>query len=46
MLNPNNLKDLFKGEVFLNEKMSKHTSYGIGGRVNAYIRPNSKKECT
>ena len=44
MLNPNNLKDFCKGEVFLNEKMSKHTSYGIGGRVKAYIRPNSKKE--
>ena len=44
MLNPNSLKDLCKGEVLLNEKMSKHTSYGIGGRVNAYIRPNSKKE--
>ena len=44
MLNPNNLKDLCKGEVLLNEKMSKHTSYGIGGRVKAYIRPNSKKE--
>ena len=44
MLNPNNLKNLCQGEVFLNEKMSKHTSYGIGGRVKAYIRPNSKKE--
>ena len=44
MLNPNNLKDLCKGEVLLNEKMSKHTSYGIGGKVKAYIRPNSKKE--
>ncbi len=44
MLNPNSLRDLCKGEVFLNEKMSKHTSYGIGGRVKAYIRPKSKEE--
>ena len=44
MLNPNNLKDFCKGEVFLDERMSKHTSYGIGGKVKAYIRPNSKEE--
>ena len=24
--------------------MSNHTSYGVGGRVNAYIRPNNKPE--
>ena len=24
--------------------MSNHTSYGVGGRVNAYIRPKNKPE--
>ena len=38
------LKNKFKGEILFDEKMSNHTSYGIGGKVNAYIRPKDKSE--
>ena len=43
-MNLDNLKDQFNCDVLINEKMSGHTSYGIGGPVLAYIRPNDKSE--
>ena len=42
MIDRNVLKNKFIGEILFDEKMSSHTSYGVGGRVNAYIRPNNK----
>ncbi len=33
-----------KGTILNNELMSKHTSYGIGGKVLAYIRPFDRYE--
>lgn len=33
------LKRLIKGDLFFNEPMKKHTSYGIGGPAEAYINP-------
>ena len=44
MIDKNILKNKFKGEILFDEKMSNHTSYGVGGRVNAYIRPKNKPE--
>ena len=44
MIDRNILKNKFTGEILFDEKMSNHTSYGVGGRVNAYIRPNNKPE--
>ena len=38
------IKNISKGRVLDNELMSKHTSYGIGGKVLAYIRPFDKYE--
>ena len=38
------IKQMAKGIVLDNELMSKHTSYGIGGKVLAYIRPFNKYE--
>ena len=38
------IKNISKGVVLDNELMSKHTSYGIGGKVLAYIRPFDKYE--
>ena len=38
------IKNIAKGIVLDNELMSKHTSYGIGGKVLAYIRPFNKYE--
>ena len=38
------IKNISKGIVLDNELMSKHTSYGIGGKVLAYIRPFDKYE--
>ena len=38
------IKHIAKGIVLDNELMSKHTSYGIGGKVLAYIRPFNKYE--
>tara|TARA_B100000073_G_scaffold186758_1_gene154628 strand:+ start:35 stop:961 length:927 start_codon:yes stop_codon:yes gene_type:complete len=38
------IKNNAKGTVLKNELMSKHTSYGIGGEVLAYIRPFDKYE--
>ena len=46
MIDKNILKNQFSGEILFNEKMSNHTSYGVGGRVNAYIRPKNKAELT
>ena len=44
MIDRNVLKNKFRGEILFDEKMSNHTSYGVGGRVNAYIRPKKKPE--
>ena len=33
------IKKITKGIVLEDEPMSQHTSYGIGGKVLAYIRP-------
>ena len=44
MIDRNILKNKFAGEILFDEKMSNHTSYGVGGRVNAYIRPKDKPE--
>ena len=38
------MKNITKGTVLYNELMSKHTSYGIGGKVKAYIRPLDRYE--
>ena len=38
------IKNISKGIVLDNELMSKHTSYGIGGKVLAYIKPFDKYE--
>jgi len=38
------IKNTAKGTVLENELMSKHTSYGIGGKVLAYIRPYDRYE--
>ena len=38
------IKNISKGMVLDNELMSKHTSYGIGGKVLGYIRPFDKYE--
>ena len=38
------IKNISKGIVLDNELMSKHTSYGIGGKVLGYIRPFDKYE--
>ena len=33
-----------KGTFLKNEPMAKHTSYGIGGPVRAYITPSDKND--
>ena len=38
------LKSIVKGSMLENELMSKHTSYGIGGPVSAYIRPKDRSD--
>ena len=43
-MNLNKLKSLFDCDILINERMSNHTSYGIGGSVLAYIRPNNKND--
>ena len=43
-MNLENLKSLFNCDVLINEKMSNHTSYGVGGAVLAYLIPNDKDE--
>ena len=40
----NKLKSRFDCDILINERMSNHTSYGIGGSVLAYIRPNNKND--
>ena len=44
MIDKNVLKSKFTGEILFDERMSNHTSYGVGGRVSAYIRPKNKPE--
>ena len=39
-----NLKSIVKGKILMNEPMSKHTSYRIGGPASAYITPNDKED--
>lgn len=43
-MNLNKLKSRFDCDILINERMSNHTSYGIGGSVLAYIRPNNKDD--
>ena len=43
-MNLNKLKAQFDFDILINERMSNHTSYGIGGSVLAYIRPNNKND--
>ena len=38
------LKKNVQGILLENESMSKHTSYGIGGKVMAYITPHDVKD--
>ena len=38
------LKRMVSGRILENEMMSKHTSYGIGGPVSAFIEPKSIKD--
>ena len=44
MRNFDKLKALIKGNIKENEMMSKHTYYGIGGPVDAYITPKDKED--
>tara|TARA_B110000444_G_scaffold249370_1_gene274390 strand:+ start:1224 stop:2147 length:924 start_codon:yes stop_codon:yes gene_type:complete len=43
-MNLNKLKSRFDCDILIKERMSNHTSYGIGGSVLAYIRPNNKND--
>ena len=38
------IHNIIKGTILNNELMSKHTSYGIGGKVLGYIRPYDRYE--
>ncbi len=38
------LKSIVEGTILENEPMAFHTSYGIGGPVNAYITPKDRKD--
>ena len=38
------LEKMVNGTCLLNEPMSRHTSYGIGGPVGAYITPLDRKD--
>ena len=44
MIDRNVLKNKFTGKILFDEKMSNHTSYGVGGRVNAYISELRRNE--
>ena len=36
------LRRIVEGPMLIDELMSKHTSYGIGGPAKAYITPKNK----
>jgi len=38
------LRSIVKGTLLENEPMSRHTSYGIGGPVSAYITPKDRND--
>ena len=38
------IKKITKGIILEDEPMSQHTSYGIGGKVLAYIRPYDRSD--
>ena len=38
------ITNMISGTCLINELMSKHTTYGIGGPVSYYIRPKDKEE--
>jgi UDP-N-acetylmuramate dehydrogenase len=40
------IPEAFQGAVLENEPLSRHTSFGIGGPADYYIRPDSEKELT
>ena len=44
MRNFDTLRTLIKGDIKEKELMSKHTYYGIGGPVDAYITPKDKED--
>ena len=39
-----NITSMVNGKVLLNESMSKHTTFGIGGKTKCYIMPKSTNE--
>ena len=38
------IKSMINGTCLINEPMSKHTTYGIGGPVSFYIRHKDKED--
>ncbi len=38
------LKTMVTGQIFFNEPMTKHTTFGIGGPVSVYVYPKDKQE--
>ena len=38
------IKSMINGTCLINEPMSKHTTYGIGGPVSFYIKPKNKED--
>ena len=38
------ITNMISGTCLINELMSKHTTYGIGGPVSFYIKPKDKEE--
>ena len=39
-----NINNLANGNLLLNESMTKHTTFGIGGNADCYIMPKTKEE--
>ena len=42
-IDKNNIIEIVEGNLFLDENMSKHTTFGIGGKVSCYIMPKTIK---
>ncbi len=40
----NYLNSKLSSKILFNELMSKHNTFGIGGKVNCFIYPNDKNE--
>ena len=43
IIDRNNIVEIVEGNLFLDENMSKHTTFGIGGKVSCYIMPKTIK---